>query len=183
MNDALGLLLVVSVSGVGLTALLATLWLLLPGPVARSQQVLETAPWRAFWLGLATLVLSLALAALLGTLSQAVIPPVAAALIVLVLLILGGLIILAALGLAGLVALLRARMGAAASLVGMAQASGVLCLAALTPIVGWWVFAPLAVITALGAGALTMVRARHWSPAPVADPALAAPANVGSQPG
>jgi hypothetical protein len=174
MAEGLGALLLVVLVGVTLIALFATLSLLLPGAAGRSRAVLELSPWRAFWLGLVNLVFFLAIAAALAGLADLTIPIIGSALGLLALLILVGLVIVAALGLTGLVMLLNERIGAAPSpLAGMIRAGALLVLAALTPFVGWWVFAPLALIVGLGAGILSIVRRTSPVPASV-DPTLSA---------
>jgi len=162
MVQIINLLLVIFFSGATLTALLAAVALLIPGPVGRSRQALQAAPWRAFWLGLVNLVFFLALVLALVKVAQAVVPPVAAVLGLLALLILGSLLLVTLLGLTGLVALLRERMGAGRSpLAGQVWAAVLLLLAGLTPVVGWWVFTPVTVIIALGAGVITLVAIRR----------------------
>ena len=173
MVQIINLLLVIFFSGATLTALLAAVALLVPGPVSRSRQALQAAPWRAFWLGLVNLVFFLALVLVLVKVAQAVVPPVAAVL---------GLsgsadpghacCVVTLLGLAGLVALLRERMGAGRSpLAGQVWAAVLYYLAGLTPVVGWWVFTPVIVIIALGAGVLTLVAIRRPVPLPPTPPA------------
>ena len=172
MEQTVNLFLVILFSGATLTALLAAVAILLPGPVGRSRQALQAAPWRAFWLGLVNLVFFLALVALLVRLAQLVIPPVAAVLGLVALLILGALLLVALLGLTGLVALLRERMGAGGSpLAGQMRAAVLLLLAMLTPVLGWWVFTPLIVIASLGAGITSIAAVRRpvlLPPAPAA---------------
>jgi hypothetical protein len=169
MEQIANLLLVIIFSGLTLTALLSTVALLAPGPVERSRLAVQISPWRAFWLGLANLVFFLALVLLLIQIAKAVIPPVASVLGLLALVILGGLLLLVLLGLTGLAAHLRERLGGNSSpLAGHMRASALLLLAALTPVVGWWVFAPVVVIIALGAGLLAVVTFRRTAPAPAA---------------
>ena len=158
MTELLGVILLVFASGLTLAALIAAISLLLPELVLRCQVALESAPRRAFLLGLVNLVFFLALAALLVQISQAVIPAVGAVLGLLAVFILAGLVILMALGLSGLVALLRQRMGGAHSaLAGTLRAALLLELAVLTPFIGWWVAAPLLLIVSLGAGIMAVL--------------------------
>lgn len=170
MNNLIGLCLVILVSGAGLSALLATLELLLPGPVERCRTVLAGSLWRLFLLGLVNFVFFFVLAILLAKLTGAVIPAFKAVLGVLAVLILAGLAALATLGLAGLVRLLRERIGLAASVGGSLRAAVLLLMAAVTPALGWWVFTPLVLVTCLGAGISVLVRRPSASSAPVAVP-------------
>jgi hypothetical protein len=165
MANILGLCVVVLVSGAGLSALLATLELLLSGPVERCRTVLAGSLGRLFLLGLVNFVFFFVLAILLARLTEAVIPAFKAVLGVLAVLILAGLVVLATLGLAGLVKLLRERIGLAATVWGTLRAAALLLIAALTPALGWWVFTPAVLVTCLGAGIVVAVRRPSTLPA------------------
>ncbi len=79
---------------------------------------------------------------------------------ILAFLILGWLIVPALAGLAGIVSLLRERMGLGGqnNVRGTMWASLLLVLAALVPFIGWFVFTPIALLTGLGAAVFALFR-------------------------
>ncbi|MBN2386118.1 MAG: hypothetical protein JXB85_03805 [Anaerolineales bacterium] len=166
--EILALIFGLTAAGISLIALLAALGLILPGPTARTQAALEASLGRAFLVGLVNAVFFLALAAILLNLSEAVGAPVLGS-------ILGFLGMLIALvltlftltGLAGFVRLAGTRIGAARSLfLGDLRGGLLLVLAALTPAIGWYLFTPFVLITALGAVLLVLFQRK---PKPVAE--------------
>ncbi len=145
--------------GLTLAALLATLIYLLPQRVSRARHALQRAPGRAFLVGLANALFFGILAALFsqgGDLGG-----------LLALLILLALLALAAIGLAGTLLLLRERIYAPApSTLAVTLKTGLLLIAAaLAPIIGWFVLAPILLLVGLGA-ALLGWRAPKTTPAP-----------------
>lgn len=165
MNNIFGLLLVILFGGAGLISIFTIIRLLLPLPVERTRATLENSLGRSLLLGFVNFLFAGILVALLMWPTR--IGGVVAGIFV----FLAGLVGLAvaALVLLGLVAatsLLGSRMGEAKSPVTAQLRGGVLLLlACLTPYLGWFVFAPLAVWTALGSGIQSILR-RKTSEAP-----------------
>ncbi|MCL4261692.1 MAG: hypothetical protein KJ069_00685 [Anaerolineae bacterium] len=154
MREFAGLILILAAISVSVVALLTLLPFLLPRRVARARQAIQTTPGRAFGIGLANALFFLVIAAILlqggdgGGL--------------LALLIMLALLALAAIGLAGLVTLLRDRIYPhTADTTGMSltvKTAVLLTLAALLPFLGWLVLTPLLLLLALGAALIALVK-------------------------
>lgn len=152
MDQIFGLVLLALVSGSALIALFATVGLLFPLSVERTRDRLSASFLRSFLLGLVNFLFFGAIAALLMKLGQGAGGPVAAALTLLALLLLLALAVFIVLGLAALTSLLGERIGEGTSPFRRHLCGGLLLvLAGLTPYIGWFVFAPLALLTGLGA--------------------------------
>ena len=153
--------------GIALPGLLLAWSLILSGTVDRACARLERTPWRCFWLGLAGLLVSgLPLAVLLN------IPAGPVKFIGWV-----GLFVLlavASVGAAGLAALMGERLrsvGLTASAPGaLLRGAVALELAAVFPLVGWFVVIPIATICAFGAALLAFLR--RGSAVPDTQPAM-----------
>jgi hypothetical protein len=161
--------------GIALPGLLLAWSLIFPATVERARMRLEGTPWRCFWLGLAVvLVGGLPLAALLNVPAGPVQFVGWVGLFVL--------LACASLGAAGLAALMGERLrnpdvwrggaGLTASAPGaLLRGAVALELAAVFPLVGWFVVIPIATICALGAALLALLR-RGPRPAPDVQPAI-----------
>jgi hypothetical protein len=116
-------------------------------------------PVRSFLVGLVNFIFSAAVAALLAQLVGKV-SGLESVFAILAFLILGWLVVPALAGLAGIVGLLRERMGSGgqSNLRGTMWASLLLVLAMLVPFVGWFVFTPVALLTGLGAAVFALFR-------------------------
>jgi len=141
--------------GLALPGLLVGWTLVCPAAVERARERLDRTPWRCFWLGVAGLV-GAGLPILIALNVKA--GPVQ---------FLGwlGLITLltvTSLGAAGLAALMGARLragGLAASPAGATlRAAGVLELALVFPVIGWFMLLPLTIICSLGAATFALPR-------------------------
>ena len=141
--------------GIALPGLLLAWALLFPTMVERARLRLERAPWRCFWLGLAALLL---IGLPLAILFRVPAGPVQ---------LLGwvgsfALLALASVGAAGLAALMGERLrgvGLAASAPGaLLRGAVALELAAVFPLIGWFIVIPLATICSLGAAVLALLR-------------------------
>lgn len=150
MDNPLASLLLLAVFCATLSALFTALALLLPGAVGRSRLVMEQTPGRALLLGLVNVLFIFALIAGGGQLANVVIQPIAALLNILGLLLLLALAAFTAIGVSGLVELVTQRMGGQGA-AGLLRSGLLLTLAALAPIAGWFVLAPLALLSGLGA--------------------------------
>ena len=146
VQAAIALVMAIIISWAGL--LMATA-LTLPGSTAKAQDALQTAPRRCFLHGLG-LLLIFGVAVQITTLPFPILKLVG----VLLMLALGG---LAVLGAAGIAYLLGQRIGemsgAKTSFGTLTRGSLLYGVAALFPLIGWYLFAPISVICALGAGA------------------------------
>ena len=152
MDQIFGLVLLVLASGSALVALFAAVALFFPLPVERTRDLLSGSFWRSFLLGLVNFLFFGMIAALLVKLGQGAGGPVAAVLTLLALLLVLALTIFILLGLSGLTSLAGERIGEGTSPFRRHLRGGLLLvLAGLTPFVGWYVFAPLALLTGLGA--------------------------------
>src|SRR5688572_33002645 len=146
--------------GIAFPGLLTAWWLLFPATVERARLRIERTPWRCFWLGgVMTAILLIPIVILLA------LPfgPAKFAGFVLISISLA----FASLGAAGLAAKMAERLthrsnnlSAAGAFVRGAVA---LELAAIFPVLGWFIFIPLAIVTALGATVFALL---HWVPAP-----------------
>jgi hypothetical protein len=154
--------------GIALPGLLLAWSLLFPGTVEQAHARLERTPWRCFWIGLAGLLAGgLPLAALVN------IPAGPAKLVGWVGLF--ALLALASLGAAGLAALMGERLrgvGLIASAPGaLLRGAVTLELAAVFPLIGWFVVIPITTVCALGAALFALLR-RGPRAAPDAQPAI-----------
>lgn len=162
MDQIFGLVLLALVSGSALVALFAAVALFFPLPVERTRDLLSGSFLRSFLLGLVNFLFFGAIAALLVKLGQGAGGPVAAILTLLALLLVLALTIFLLLGLSGLTSLAGERIGEGTSPFRRQLRGGLLLvLAGLTPFVGWYVLAPLALLTGLGAAIQAMFRKKE----------------------
>lgn len=140
---------VLVITGLAAWATLLLLTLLFPSRSAVAAQEMEHHPWRALWLGLAVF----GPGALIGLVALNL-PSPAAKLLGFVGLLL--LLILGFLGATGLVDLMAKRMmdqeGAPNRFAAVSKGAGLLTLAGLLPLVGWFLVAPVVLVAGIGAG-------------------------------
>ena len=151
MAEGLQLIIIILFSGGTLAALLVLLPALLPGRVARAQQVAQNSPGRAFVIGLVNflffgvLVLIFSQGAELGGLIAGT--------------ILLALMMVTAVGLAGINQILQGRLYPNDSGVKVGLKTAVLLLASgLLPLLGWLVLTPVLLLISLGAAIIALVR-------------------------
>ncbi|GIK56261.1 MAG: hypothetical protein HND44_16815 [Chloroflexi bacterium] len=153
MGELARLIFILAISAICVVALLSLLPFLLPRRVARARHAIQSAPGRAFLIGLANALFFLVIAAILLQGGEG--GGLLAMFIVLTLLA------LAAIGLAGLVTLLRDRIYPhAADTPGMSltvRTAVLLTLASLLPFLGWFLISPLLLLLTLGAALTTFV--------------------------
>ena len=163
--EILGILLLVTFSGISIIALLATLNLLLPTAIEKTRQNLEHALGRALLLGAINFIFGLALVGLFGwlaELTEEISSLLSGVFILLLGLIVLGVAIFALLGLAAFAKLLGERIGGKKSPFTSNLRGGLLLLlAGLTPYVGWFLFTPLVLWTGLGAAISAQIRTRE----------------------
>jgi hypothetical protein len=158
MNNLIWLLLFFLLGGAGLISIFSIVRLLLPTLVERTRLALESSLGRSLLLGLVNFLFAGVLVALLiwSTKIGGVVAGVSVFLAGLVGLIV---IVLVMLGLVASTSLLGSRMGEAKSpIAAQLRGGALLLLACLTPYLGWFIFTPLVVWTALGAGIQSMLR-------------------------
>jgi hypothetical protein len=134
----------------GMIALISALILLLPEPIQQARSILENHPWRAIFLGFLNLFGAGILVALLQTLANQVweTQPIANALsfIIGIYLAVGMMV-----GLCAVILLVSQRLGQLRRpFFTNLRGGGLLLLACITPIVGWFVFTPLLVAASIG---------------------------------
>lgn len=163
--------------GIALPGLLLTWRLLLPSLVDRANQRLSRTPWQCFFIGGGCLVVYLIPTIILFNLPWAGFQMLAfvATFILLAVTSMG------AAGLAGLMGQRLHGLGLNASAVGATvRGAVVLELAAVFPLIGWFVFIPLTFIVALGAALFALL---GWMPGNLTRPVAApggqeAPASI-----
>ena len=173
MKDAISILYILF-GAIPFIALLGTFGLFLPKPVERARQKLETAPVKSFLVGLVNGIFGFVLLIIWFVWTQYNGgPDMMVYLIgsVLVVLLLIGLVIPGFPGLVALAGLTGARWNASASPLGQDLRGGLLLvLACLTPYVGWYIFTPALLSTAIGAGLLTFFQRKEKPPATEENP-------------
>ena len=154
--------------GITLIALLGTIDLFLPKPVARARQKLEAAPVRSFLVGLINILFWFVILVLWFVWTQYKGGPDIMVYVIgtaLAILLLIGVIIPGVPGLAALAQLTGTRFNSSASPLGQDLLGGLLLvLACLTPYVGWFIFTPALLSTAIGAGLLTFFQREKKTP-------------------
>lgn len=165
MENAFGLVLFILFSSAGLISMLAAVNLLLPAPVQRAREALETSFGRAFLLGLVNGLFILVAGGLLLRLGEGMGGIIGAILILLLLCLALGLVVFLAIGLTAFTKLVGERMGAGRSVFGNhLRGSALIVLAGLTPYLGWFVFTPFVLFAGLGAAIQAAIRRK---PVPV----------------
>ncbi|MFQ5400954.1 MAG: hypothetical protein ACE5E7_15325 [Anaerolineae bacterium] len=166
MVELIGIIILALASFVALVALLTLLVFLIPRQVEYARQTLATHPGRSFVVGLVNFLFFGVLAMLFsqnGELLQLIA-------VVILLALLG----LALIGLSGLAALLRPRLyppheeSSLSLLAATGRTCAILVASLLAPATGWFILAPIALLTSLGAGIATLVKRGHRETIPPA---------------
>ena len=145
-------------SVITVVALLATIDLYLPAQVARARQKLEASPVRSFLVGIINVIFWFVILIIwfFWTQYNGVSMMIYLIGCVLLILLVIGLIIPGIPGLVALAQLTGVRFNGSASPLGQDLRGGLLLvLACLTPYVGWFIFTPAVLSTAIGAGLMT----------------------------
>lgn len=150
MGELLGAIILALVSGITLAALLTTLTYLLPEQVQRTQAVLEGSAKRAFVIGLVNFIFFGLLAAF--GLERGPLLRLLGALLALALLAAGSV------GLTAVTQILRQRIYGRQTISDTVKTAVLLITAGFTPIVGWFILAPLTLLTSLGAAIIALLR-------------------------
>jgi hypothetical protein len=158
----------IPVSLCGLIALFSALILLLPGPVQQARTNLESHPWRSIFLGFLNIFGVGIIVALLQTLANQVweFQPAFNALGVLFVVYLA---VPTLIGLSAVIVLMGDRLGKTRRpfFTGL-RGGGLLLLACLTPLIGWFVFTPLVLAACIGS--VITILARPKAPKAEAEP-------------
>ena len=166
MADISAIFFILLIIGVAYPALLTAWWLLFPSTVERARVRLDRTPWQSFWLGgvvLATL--------LIPTVILLALPFGPAKFLGWILIALT--LAFSGLGAAGLAARFGEQVGRLSPVSGLGafvRGAVILELASFFPVIGWFIFFPLATVATLGAAAFALL---HWLPksAQVVEPA------------
>ena len=153
MGEIIGLILLTISSIVTLVAMLVLLPALIPNKVSQAQIVLQQSPGRSFVIGLVNFIFFFVIAAVLFQGGD-----FASLLALIILLALFG---LAAIGLAGVVLIVQARIYEDGSIKEIRQtmkSATLLTLAGLFPLIGWFVLTPIVLLCCLGAVIMVLVR-------------------------
>ena len=153
MDRIFDIALVLLISGIALIALLASVAILFPRPVEKTRDILAASFGRSFLLGLVNFLFFGAITALLVRFARDAHGLITAILALVALLLALALTVFSLLGLSALTSLAGERIGEGTSLFRRhLRGSLLLVLAGLTPYIGWFAFAPLVLLTSLGAG-------------------------------
>ena len=161
MADISAIFFIILIIGVAYPALLTAWWLLFPAAVDRARLRLERTPGRSFWMGLAAFLGFLFPILILLALPSGLFKFMGWVMIALML-------TFSSLGAAGLAARFAERLnrlGSFSPLGAHVRGAVVIELASFFPILGWFIFFPIATITTLGAAAFALL---HWIPKPAA---------------
>lgn len=159
MAEGLSIIIIILFSWGTLAALLVLLPALLPGRVARAQQLVQNRPGRSFVIGLVNalffgvLILIFSQGGDLGSL--------------IALMILLVLLAVTAVGLAGINQIVQGRLYPNDGGVKVGLKTAVLLIAGgLVPLLGWLVLTPIMLLISLGAGIITLVRRKKAETTP-----------------
>lgn len=166
MADISAIFFILLIIGVSYPALLTAWWLLFPSTVERARVRLDRTPWQSFWLGGVVLAVLVIPTIILLALPFGPAKFLGWILIALTLAFSG-------LGAAGLAARFGEQVGRLSPTSGLSafvRGAVILELASFFPVIGWFIFFPLATVATLGAAAFTLL---HWLPksAQVVEPA------------
>ncbi len=154
--------------GITLIALIGTIGLFFPKPVTRARQKLESAPGKSFLVGLVNVIFWLVILVIWWEWTQYKGGPDIMVFVIgtaLAILLLIGLVIPGIPGLVALAGLTGERWNSSSSPLGQDLRGGLLLvLACLTPYVGWFIFTPALLCTAIGAGLLTFFQRKEKIP-------------------
>ncbi|MBV6395871.1 MAG: hypothetical protein HFACDABA_01458 [Anaerolineales bacterium] len=170
MADLTAIFFILLIIGIAYPALLTAWWLLFPAAVERARMRMQHTPGASFWMGLAALIGFLIPIMILFNLPSGFFKFLGFVAI-------GVLLVLASLGAAGLAARFADklnRIGNFSAIGSFVRGAVIIELASILPVVGWFVFLPIALVTTLGASVFAML---NWTPKSAA-PAVEIPAQA-----
>lgn len=174
MSDVSAIFGILLTLGIAFPGMLTAWWLLFPSTVERARQRLDATPWSCWWFGLGLLVAFGIPVLILLALPLGPAKFVAWILLALVLGVSG----LGAAGLAEKMSLqVQHRSETLTPLAGFVRGAVALELAAVFPLIGWFMVIPIATVISLGATAFALL---HWNAHAKANAvsSTAAPSNV-----
>lgn len=170
MDRIFDITLLIIISGIALISLLSAIAILFPRPVERTHVLLAASFGRPFLIGLVNFLFVGAITALLARLGQQAGGVLAAVLLLLALLLAAALTVFSLLGLSALTSLVGERIGEGTTPFRRhLRGALLLVLAGLTPYIGWFVFAPITILTGFGAGLQSLFRKKESVPVEKAD--------------
>lgn len=159
MADITAIFFILIIIGIAYPALLTAWWLLFPSTVERARLRIERTPMQSFWLGCVVLIAFLLPILILLNMPSGFLKFLGWIFIAVML-------VFSSLGAAGLASRFADRLnrlGSFSQLGAFLRGAAILELASFFPVIGWFVFLPLATITTLGASAFALLR---WMPKP-----------------
>lgn len=155
---------IVALFGVGAFAVWGIIMLavlLLGERTGRAKQTIQQSPWKIWWVGVAAMIVAGG-----GTVMLLAIPNPIVKLIGVV--SLGVILVISSLGIAGLARGLadriRSEAGGQSGYWALSRAAIIITACCLLPVVGWFLFAPVALIFGFGAGVMSLRPARVMAP-------------------
>ena len=164
MADLTAIFFILLIIGIAYPALLTAWWLLFPAAVERARLRLDRTPGKSFWLGLAVLVAFLIPILVLLNLPSGFMKFLGFVAI-------GVMLVLSSIGAAGLASRFADklnRLGNFSAIGAFVRGAVIIELASILPVVGWFIFFPIATVTSLGASVFAIL---NWAPksAPVVE--------------
>lgn len=170
MADISAIFFILLIVGIAYPAMLTAWWLLFPAVVERARLRLERTPGKSFWLGLAVLIGFLIPILILLNLPSGFFKFLGFVTI-------GIMLVLSSIGAAGLASRFADkldRLGNFSAIGSFVRGALIIELATILPVVGWFIFMPIATATSLGASAFAIL---NWMPKTVT-PAAEVPAQA-----
>ena len=171
MADITAIFFILMLIGIAYPALLSAWWMLFPAAVERARTRLERTPWASFWLGVVVAIFFLIPILILLNL-----PAGFAKFLGFV--GLGVMLVLSSIGAAGQASRFADklnRLGNFSQIGAFIRGAVILELASVFPILGWFVFFPIATLASLGAATFALF---NWMPRTVAPVAESVPAQA-----
>lgn len=170
MADLTAIFFILLIIGVAYPAMLTAWWLLFPAAVERARLRLDRTPGKSFWMGLAVLIGFLIPILILINLPSGFMKFLGFVAI-------GVMLVISSIGAAGLASRFADklnRLGSFSAIGAFVRGAVIIELASILPIVGWFIFLPIATVTSLGASVFAIL---NWVPKTTA-PAVEVPAQA-----
>ena len=170
MADMTAIFFILLIIGIAYPALLSAWCLLFPTTVESARLRLERTPGKSFWLGLAALIGFLIPILILINLPSGFLKFLGFVTI-------GVMLVLSSIGAAGLASRFADklnRLGNFSAIGSFVRGAVIIELASILPVLGWFIFLPIAIVTSLGASVFALL---NWNPKSTA-PAVEVPAQT-----
>ena len=164
MADLTAIFFILLIIGIAYPALLTAWWLLFPAVVERARIRIQYTPGKSFWLGIAVLIGFLVPILIMLNLPSGFFKFLGFVTI-------GVMLVISSIGAAGLALRFGEklnRLGSFSAIGSFVRGALIIELASILPVLGWFVFLPIAIVTSLGASAFAIL---NWVPrtAPVVE--------------